>query len=77
MAFTHRHGEYKPKVSELMNESHGELAVKQGYCSSPFGCSTSPSDVKGFTNAEMVWMPKSGHEVDGRLTNRYGSSFEY
>ena len=27
---------------------------------SVLGCSTAPSDVKGFTNAAMAWMPKSG-----------------
>jgi hypothetical protein len=33
------------------------------------------SDVKGFTNAAMAWMPKSGHGADGRLTNHHGSLF--
>ncbi len=37
------------------------------------GYSTAPSDVKGFTNAAMAWMPKSGHGADGRLANHHGS----
>ncbi len=32
-----------------------------------------PSDVKGFTNTAMAWMPKSGHGADGRLANHHGS----
>jgi hypothetical protein len=28
-----------------------------------------PSDVKGFTNATMAWMPESGHGMDGRLAD--------
>ncbi|SUI57173.1 Uncharacterised protein [Shewanella putrefaciens] len=54
----------------------GELAVKQGCCSSP-SCSTAPSDVKGFTNAAMAWTPMSGHGADGRLANHHGSPFEH
>ncbi|WP_181382157.1 hypothetical protein [Shewanella sp. BC20] len=30
-----------------------------------------PSDVNGFTNAAMAWMPKSGHGADGRLANHH------
>ncbi len=37
------------------------------------GCRAAPSDVKGFTNAAMAWMPKSGHGADGRLANHHGS----
>jgi len=32
-----------------------------------------PSDVNGFTNAAMAWMPKSGHGADGRLANHHDS----
>jgi len=39
------------------------------------GCSTAPSDVNGFTDAAMAWMPKSGLGADGRLTNHHGSPF--
>ncbi|MGL5398266.1 MAG: hypothetical protein ACRDBQ_23830 [Shewanella sp.] len=37
------------------------------------GCSTAQSDVNGFTNAAMAWMPKSGHGADGRLANHRDS----
>jgi hypothetical protein len=33
------------------------------------GGSNIPSDVKGFTNATMAWMPESGHGMDGRLAD--------
>ncbi|MCT8863440.1 hypothetical protein [Shewanella xiamenensis] len=39
------------------------------------GCSTAPSDVNGFTNAAMAWMPKSGLGADGRLANHHDSPF--
>ncbi|WP_372933284.1 hypothetical protein [Shewanella putrefaciens] len=54
----------------------GELAVKQGCCSSPsVDAGPAPSDVKGFTNAAVAWTPKSGHGADGRLANHHGSPF--
>jgi hypothetical protein len=39
------------------------------------GCRAAPSDVKGFTNVAMAWMPKSGHGADGRLANHHGAPF--
>ncbi|MFB2679964.1 hypothetical protein [Shewanella mangrovisoli] len=36
-----------------------------------------PSDVNGFTNAAMAWMPKSGHGADGRLANYHGLPFQH
>jgi len=39
------------------------------------GCRAASSDVKGFTNAAMAWMPKSGHGADGRLANHHGAPF--
>ncbi|MCD8561114.1 MAG: hypothetical protein LRY75_20380 [Shewanella xiamenensis] len=41
----------------------------------PSSVDARPSDVNGFTNAAMAWMPKSGHGADGRLANHHDSPF--
>jgi len=52
------------------------MAFSLRHAASPSLDARPPSDVNGFTNAAMAWMPKSGHGADGRhgrLANLHGS----